>query len=314
MNKNICMGLIAPLTLIALPAMADTWAWGRLEAFDHTEGTDLTETLGNLSAGTAFGPGDLWINADYARLNRDFARFEYSNLDLGIDYALSDRLHLDLTYSTLREERTSSGFSREDRYHNTEIGLTWGKDNWFLRAGFATLDEDLPDTAGDYWSLGGGIALSPRTKATVITWRSQKGSNHVTAMGLDHTADRFSVSAHYVHASEGPRIFNARVDMPLSDKLDLQGFLTQYSQPREDLYTSIGAGLRYQFAERAAAYGAVEHIMPDDETDNFASLSIGIDFALGDRPARRMNFAEQVGKPVFLDGQLPGELFTRNLR
>lgn len=314
MNKNICMGLIAPLTLIALPAMADTWAWGRLEAYDRTEGTDITQTLGNLSAGTAFGESDLWINADYARISRDFGRFEYSNFDLGIDYALSDQLHLDLAYSILSEDRTFPTSGHQNHFDNAEIGLTWGKDNWFLRAGFAALDEDLPDTAGDYWSLGGGIALSSRTSATLISWIPLDDGSHVSAFGLNHAADRFSVSAHYVHASEAARIFNARVDMPLNEQLDLQGFLSHYSWPGQDLYTSIGAGLRYQFAERAAVYGAVEHIMPDDDTDSFASLGIGIDFALGDRPARRMNFAEQVGKPVFLNGQFPGAIFARGLR
>ncbi len=314
MNIKTCIGLLFPLTLSALPVQADTWAWGRLEAFDRTEGTDLKQFLGNLSAGTSFGVADLWVNADYGRLNREFVRIEHDNLDFGADFALSDHLKLDVTYSRLNEEALFLNSVDRTGFENSEIGLTWQGNSWFLRAGFAALDQELPDTAGDYWSLGGGLALTPRTDATLITYMPRDDGSHVTAMGLNYAADRFSVSAHYVHASEAERIFNATVDMPVNDRLNVQGYLAHYSQPEEDLYTSIGAGLRYQFAERAAVYGALEHIMPDDDTGSFASVGIGIDFALGDRPARRMNFAEQVGKPVFLNGQLPGVLFSRRLR
>ena len=300
MNKNISMALAATLAMTAQPMIADTWAWGRVQAFDRTEGMDLKQMLGNLSAGTAFGTTDLWVNADYSRLNLDIGSVEHSNLDFGADFALSEHLRLDVTYSHLRQDDKFFGTKDHTRFENTEVGLTWNSNNWFLRAGFAALDRDLPDTAGDYWSLGAGLSLSSRTTATLITYIPNDDASHITAMGLNHAADRFTISAHYVHATDAQRIFNARVDMPLNEKLDLQGYLSHYSQPDEDLYTSIGAGLRYQFAERAAVYGAVEHIMPDDDIDNFASIGIGIDFALGDRPVRRMNFAEQVGKPVFL--------------
>lgn len=317
--QNFCKAVRnAPVFfLCTLPVQADTWATGSLRANDYTEGVPIQQATSGFSTGLSLENTEFWLNADHSRVHANYsyydAQIEYSNLDFGMSFALTDHLKVDATYSRLIESRVENfGFSVSDftdQFENGEIGLTWQEDTWFLRAGFAALDNNLPDTNGNYWTLAGGTDIADSTAMTLAVYVPTQGGSHITALGFDHSNSRFDLSAHYLHGSDALRVLAGQIDWHFNDSLDLQGFVTHQSDEDEDLYSALGVGVQYRISDRAAISGALERVMPDNDVRDFTAFGIGIDLAIGARPKRRMNFAEQAGRPAFFEAHLPGGFF-----